>query len=68
MIDDWLPTRDGVQPAFASSITGSLFVPLVEKACAKLFGSYLALKTGSAHLGLRMMTGAPHDVIICVLG
>lgn len=62
-IDDMLPTRDNVLPAFSWSPACAIWISLVEKACAKMFGTYSALKTGEAHLALRMLTGAPIDIL-----
>ena len=39
LIDDWLPTKFE-KPAFAHSKTGELWVSLLEKAWAKLHGSF----------------------------
>ncbi len=38
-----------------------MFVPLIEKACAKIFGSYSMLAGGSMREGLQLLTGAPSD-------
>ena len=39
-VDDWLPVLGDGSFAYARSRQGELWVPLIEKAYAKLFGSY----------------------------
>ena len=55
IVDDQIST-DQFFPAFAS---GRLWVVLLEKAWAKLHGSYSAMEHGLAHEALRDLTGAP---------
>ena len=62
MIDDRIPVYDNRegQPVFARCRdSNELWVPLVEKAYAKLHGSYKALIGGYVHYGLSDMTGFP---------
>ena len=59
MIDDYVPiTKDG-KLAFAQNNKNELWVCLIEKAWAKLHGSYERIAAGAAHLTLRDLTGAP---------
>ncbi len=45
IVDDYLPTRNG-KPCYANSRTGELWVILLEKAWAKLHGSYSRIESG----------------------
>jgi hypothetical protein len=45
IIDDYLPTRYN-RPCFANSKDGELWVMLLEKAWAKLHGSYSRIESG----------------------
>jgi len=45
--------------AFSSAARGSLWVPLLEKAWAKLHGSYQAIESGLPSEAFRALTGAP---------
>lgn len=68
MIDDYLPvTLDG-RPAFASSREGELWVCLLEKAWAKLHGSYARIEGGLPGFAISHLTGVPvqnilHDTV-----
>ena len=46
-MDDLLPCTAGGTPAFGSAARRQLWVPLVEKACAKVHGCYEALEGGT---------------------
>ena len=60
MIDDLLPVGAGGSPANArSGSDGSLWLPLLEKAFAKLYVSYSTLANGNTAEALRVMTGMP---------
>ena len=63
MVDDCFPcTWDG-QLVFTQAKRRQLYVPLIEKACAKVFGNYGALRSGTLMEGLQLLTGAPCDYI-----
>eukprot|EP01064_Diplonema_japonicum_P002837 TRINITY_DN11839_c1_g2_i1.p1 TRINITY_DN11839_c1_g2~~TRINITY_DN11839_c1_g2_i1.p1 ORF type:complete len:953 (+),score=319.29 TRINITY_DN11839_c1_g2_i1:72-2930(+) len=47
----------GGLPCYAKTSRQSLWAPLVEKACAKLFGSYGALSGGTMGEALQLLTG-----------
>ncbi|KAJ8613650.1 hypothetical protein CTAYLR_003135 [Chrysophaeum taylorii] len=61
LIDDRFPCKDG-RPAFARS-SGAYWVPVLEKAVAKLFGSYSELENGTAAEALGVLTGLPTETI-----
>lgn len=52
-IDDMLPVSTSNSLVFSRSKKKQLFAPLIEKALAKMHGSYMALKSGTSR-------GAPH--------
>lgn len=57
-IDDQIPCRPRGGPAFAQSVEGEMWVPLLEKAYAKYVGSYEKLSGGWPALALEAMTGS----------
>jgi hypothetical protein len=61
IVDDFLPTKHG-HPCFARNREqpNELWVSLMEKAYAKLHGSYSAIKSGDAALAIADMLGAPY--------
>ena len=58
LIDDYIPCIDG-RPAFSSANGNELWVIILEKAWAKLHGSYERIVGGQAHHTLRDLLGAP---------
>ena len=58
-VDDALPARRDGRPAFAGADAGALWPAIVEKAAAKLHGSYGALDSGNAAEALGLLTGLP---------
>jgi|TARA_B110000305_G_C19172102_1_gene507797 calpain-15 len=58
VLDDFVPCKDH-RPAFSSANGNELWVLLLEKAWAKLHGSYDRIISGQAHETLRDLTGAP---------
>ncbi|CAF4931148.1 unnamed protein product, partial [Rotaria sp. Silwood1] len=63
IVDDYFPCTSQKCLAFSQARRRQLFVPLIEKACAKLFGSYDNLISGTMLEGLQLLTGAPCDYI-----
>jgi calpain-15 len=62
LIDDYLPTKYG-KPAFASSNDNELWVILLEKAWAKLHGSYALTQAGLPTFASIHLSGVPsYDV------
>ena len=62
VVDDYIPCwKDG--PAFSKAHGNELWVILLEKAWAKLHGSYERIEAGFAENVLRDLTGAPTEVI-----
>ena len=58
VIDDWIPCESPGKPAFATSKRlNELWVSIVEKAYAKLHGSYEALEGGLVQDALVDLTG-----------
>lgn len=62
VIDDYIPCYRG-EPAFSKSNGDELWVILLEKAWAKVHGSYERIEAGFAENVLRDLTGAPTKVI-----
>lgn len=63
-VDDRLPCRSDGSLAFAQPApNGAFWVCIIEKALAKLFGSYAALENGTASEALGVLTGLPTSEI-----
>ena len=60
MIDDFVPCHNDL-PVFTNSIGKELWVLLLEKAWAKIHGSYLKIEGGYADEVLHELTGAPSE-------
>lgn len=59
-IDDYIPCKPHGEPIFTSSRDiNECWVMVLEKAYAKYFGSYLALKSGDSRDGMTDLTGCP---------
>ncbi len=58
-VDDLFPCTPDCGPIFSRSTSNELWLLILEKAYAKLHGSYLALKGGHAHQALVDLTGCP---------
>ena len=63
IVDDYLPCKRNGSAAFATSRDGELWGSILEKAWAKLHGSYERIEAGFAENVLRDLTGAPTEVI-----
>ena len=59
MVDDKLPTTTNGSLVFAKAVNNILWAVLLEKAYAKIHGSYEAIKSGHSSDVLRDLTGAP---------
>ncbi|PHT29273.1 Calpain-type cysteine protease DEK1 [Capsicum baccatum] len=64
VVDDWIPCESPGKPAFATSRKGNeMWVSLLEKAYAKLHGSYEALEGGLVQDALVDLTGGAGEEI-----
>lgn len=61
-VDENLPCNPNKGPAFAQSVAGEMWVPLIEKAYAKYVGSYDKLSGGWPALALEAMTGSKSEL------
>lgn len=62
VIDDYLPLNNN-KPIFSKNNGGELWVMLLEKAYAKVFGSYQAIESGLTGIALNALTGAPFEYL-----
>ena len=62
-VDDYFPCYPGGGPIYSRSNGNELWVLLLEKAYAKVNGSYEACKSGWAFEGMMDLTGAPFKTI-----
>jgi hypothetical protein len=62
IIDDYLPTKR-LKPCFASSRDEELWVCLLEKAWAKLYGAYARIEGGDPAFAAIHLNGSPGSTI-----
>lgn len=62
IIDDYLPTKNG-KPCFARSRDEELWVCLLEKAWAKLYGAYARMEGGDPSFAAIHLNGSPATTI-----
>ena len=62
-IDDYLPCDKQNQLVFSYGRKRQFWVPFMEKALAKLYGSYEAVARGACAEGLQTLTGEPCEVL-----
>ncbi len=60
--DDRFPSEGG-KPIYAQPHGNELWVMLLEKCWAKIFGSYKAIEKGSSKEGFIALTGAPCEIL-----
>ncbi|KAL5267544.1 hypothetical protein ACHWQZ_G004545 [Mnemiopsis leidyi] len=63
LVDDYFPCSPNKKLTFAQSDRKQLWVPIIEKAVAKLYGGYHNLKAGHCSEGLQLLTGAPIECL-----
>lgn len=59
LVDDHIVVSSDTSPAFTRAHGNELWVLILEKAWAKLYGSFDNVESGLPHLALRDLTGAP---------
>ncbi len=67
VVDDWIPCRSQnwgpLKPCFARSVEGELWVCLMEKAWAKLYGTYARMEGGDPAFAAQHLNGSPAKTI-----
>lgn len=63
IVDDYLPIA-GTRTIFANiGFDNSLWMPILEKAFAKLMGNYLHIEGGWMRMGLHYLNGSPYETL-----
>lgn len=57
MVDDYFPCLKDGNPAYSQSVNKELWVMILEKAWAKVFGSYQNIIAGNPREVLKALTG-----------
>lgn len=63
LVDNQLPVNSHQQLVFSQAKRKQLFVPLIEKALAKLYGGYDQLRGGLTSEGMTLLTGFPCEIL-----
>ena len=63
IVDDFLPVKSNGRLAFASSRDGEIWVSLLEKAWAKLHGTYARIEGGLPSFAYSHLLGVPSEAI-----
>lgn len=63
LLDDNFPCYGG-KPVFSASVSEELWVLLLEKAYAKVFGGYDKIEAGLSGEAIRDLTGSPYKWIL----
>lgn len=64
IIDDQIPCMQETGPCFSRTDGNELWVTLIEKAYAKIFGAYDKIESGLSGHAMRDLTGAPYTYYI----
>lgn len=62
LVDQYIPCADGL-PLYSRSTGNEIWVNILEKAYAKLYGAYQQIRGGKVGRPFRDLTGAPYDII-----
>ena len=63
VVDDWIPCHPNGRPAFASSREDELWVSILEKAWAKVHGTYARMEGGLPCFAASHLVGVPSESI-----